>query len=80
MRDQQHPAPAHLRRHRLGRRLFRGYLLAHPGRHLLGDFELVPLGAHLLQLLGQPLFESVQPRTTRGDPLQHLGARHGPDP
>ncbi|MCX4418436.1 hypothetical protein [Streptomyces mirabilis] len=38
----------------------RRYAGAQPRRHLLGDREFVPLSVHLLQMLGQLLFESVQ--------------------
>ncbi|MET8535092.1 hypothetical protein ABZV67_25010 [Streptomyces sp. NPDC005065] len=44
-----------------------------PLKDTFGDGELVPLGPHLRQLLGELFFEFVQFRTPRGDPFQQLG-------
>ena len=41
-----------------------------------GDGGFVRLGPHLLQLVGQPFFRSVQFRAARGDPLRYFGVRH----
>ncbi|MEU1851509.1 hypothetical protein ABZ499_20095 [Streptomyces sp. NPDC019990] len=57
---------------------FPGELFAHPLKIPLRDGELVALGPHLRQLLGQPFFEFVQFRAPRGDPFQQLGI-HAPD-
>ncbi|MFD9791390.1 hypothetical protein ACFWXK_10605 [Streptomyces sp. NPDC059070] len=54
-----------------------GDLLAHPLKDTFGGGELVPLGPHLRQLLGQLVFEFVQLRPPRGDPFQQLGI-HAP--
>ncbi|MGW0185787.1 hypothetical protein ACWDV7_08560 [Streptomyces sp. NPDC003362] len=45
----------------------------------LGHGKLIPVGPHLRQLLDQLLFESVQLRTTRGDPFLYLGVHHAPE-
>ncbi|MFF1505610.1 hypothetical protein ACFVZR_38690 [Streptomyces sp. NPDC058316] len=70
--------PPTLPRRRRGRGALVGELFAHPLKDPLGDGQLVPLGPHLRQLLGQLFFKFVQFRAPRGDPFQQLGI-HTPD-
>ncbi|MDA5286660.1 hypothetical protein [Streptomyces sp. Isolate_45] len=62
--------PTHLRGHRRGRDALISDLFAHPLKDPFGDSEFVSLGSYLRQLLGQPFFELVQFRASRGDPFQ----------
>ncbi|WP_392839758.1 hypothetical protein [Streptomyces sp. LN500] len=41
------------------------------------DGEFVALGPHLLQLLGQLVFQLVQFRASRRDPFRDPGLHHG---
>lgn len=70
VRDQHHRSSAHLPGRRRGRGAFVGKLFAHPLKNPLRDGELVPLGPHLRQLLGEQFLTFVQFRT--GDPFQQL--------
>jgi hypothetical protein len=70
--DQHDRPPAHLRGHRRGRDALTSDLFARRLKDSFGDREFVSLGPYLRQLLGQPFFEFVQFRTSRGDPFQQL--------
>ncbi|MFB8385058.1 hypothetical protein [Streptomyces rubiginosohelvolus] len=67
----QHDRPvAHLLGHRQGRDALISDLFAHPLKDPFGDNKFVALGPYLRQLLGQPFFELVKLRASRGDPFQ----------
>ncbi|MDX2624235.1 hypothetical protein PV356_32860 [Streptomyces sp. WI03-5b] len=48
-------------------------LFTYPLKDPFSDSELVSLGSYLRQLLGQPFFEFIQFRASRGDPFPQLG-------
>lgn len=79
VRGDHHRPAARLPRGRREHCPFLGDLLAHPFQDLPSNGELIALRPDLYQLLGQLLFELIQFRTPRGDPLQQLGIQHAPD-
>ena len=79
VRDQPHRPTRHLHHRRPGRCPLVSELLDHPLPHPHRHGQLVLLGPHLGQLLDQLLFEFIQLRAARGDPLMHLGVHHAPE-
>ncbi|MER6563396.1 hypothetical protein ABT300_37845 [Streptomyces sp. NPDC001027] len=79
MRDQHDRPAAYLPGHRPDGGSLLGELPGHAFQDPFGDSEFVPLGPHVRRLFGQLLFEFVQFRAPRGDPVQQLGIQHVPD-